>query len=145
MSDGYDDSIMVALLPKGETGSKLELPHLTVIYGGEIPEMTARETFDLIGTFISVMDGTPIPPLKVTGLEIFGDDEKVEVLTFASNPELDRLRTIFEPHHKSQYKEFKPHLTMGPVGSVRNKNLPDTVEFNRLILAFGDRKITENL
>lgn len=88
------------------------------------------------------MGETHIPPLSVTGVEVFGDDEKVEVLRFAPNPELDILRANFEPFHKSQYKEFKPHLTLGPKGSTVYSTLPKVVEFDRLSLVFGNKKFT---
>lgn len=145
MSD-YDSSIMIALLPDEAKWVKQDLPHLTIVFGGDIPDAKSG----LLGEMVAMTTalGLSISPMRLwsSGVRQFGEgDERVDVLTFEPNPDLLHVRSCVEKWSKSQYKFFNPHVTIGPVGSASATELPRTVVFDKLLLAWGDRHFKYDL
>lgn len=141
MSDG----IMIAYLPTEGGWCKQPLPHMTLIYAGTLEDHDYSAFNRLAKDTISLTRVTPPFSLDVTGIEVFGqDEEKVDVLTLSTTPELIRARQLVEGWNKSQYTEFKPHATVGPVGSARGV-LPTKLYFDRIMVAFGNEDMTFRL
>ena len=133
-------SAMVALLPTTSDWCRIELPHLTIVYAGEIKNLkpTDFNSMGKLASSISIL----MPPLKlkVTGIEIFGDDEKVDVLRLLPSAELLAIRQMLESWDVSDFM-FRPHSTIGPTGFT-NKPIPDSLVFDRILVAFGDESLT---
>lgn len=145
MSD-YDSSIMIALLPDKAGWVKQDLPHLTVVYAGEIPDAKRSLFGEMVSETTAL--GLSINPMRLwsSGVKQFGEgDERVDVLTFETSPELLYVRQRVEKWSKSQYVNYNPHVTIGPVGSSEIEKLPRTVVFNKLLLAWGDRHFRYDL
>jgi 2'-5' RNA ligase len=143
--DDFKDSVMVALLPVGSSWCKIELPHLTLVYAGEIKDLKPGD-FNKIAkdaASIAVMN-RPIT-LTVTGLDSFGysEDQKVDVLRFQSTTELDAMRHVVESWNKSEFP-FRPHATMGPVGTrmLVQQHIPEYVTFDRVLVGWGKETLT---
>lgn len=143
MSD-FPDSIMVALFPTTEYWCTQELPHLTLVYAGKIQDVPSTVKNDLAKEVISIaFDFGPVS-VPVTGVEIFGDDEPVDVLRLELTDELKAMRSRLEYWNLSQYKEFKPHSTIGEVGSYSG-TIPPKLLFDRIGLVWGDQTIISDL
>lgn len=136
MSDG----IMIAYLPTDGGWCKQPLPHLTLVYAGTVQDHDYSDFNALAKDAITVANSTGGFTLDVTGVEVYGDEEKVDVLTLSSTPELIRARQIVEHWNASEHKEFKPHATVGPVGSARGV-LPTQLYFDRVMVAFGNEEM----
>lgn len=141
MSDG----IMLAYLPTDGSWCKQPLPHMTLVYAGSLQEHDYSAFNALAKDAITVSRLTPPFSLDVTGIEVFGDDEEqVDVLTLSATPELIRARELVEGWNKSEHKQFKPHATIGPIGSARGM-LPTTLYFDRIMVAFGNEEMVFRL
>ena len=140
MSDG----IMIAYLPIDGSWCKQPLPHMTLVYAGTLLEREYSDFNRLAKDAISVARLTSPFSLDVTGVEVFGDEEKVDVLRLSSTPELIRARQLVEHWNKSEFTEFKPHVTVGPTGSARGM-LPTKLYFDRIMVAFGNEDMTFKL
>src|SRR4051812_20370132 len=83
-------SAMIALLPIGGSWSSVDLPHLTLVYCGDINEDLKPSDFNEIAkdaSSLSMMN-SPIT-LEATGVEIFGEgEERVDVLKYRMTSEL---------------------------------------------------------
>ena len=133
---------MIAYLPVRGEWCKQPLPHLTLVYGGKITEQEYSVFNQMAKDAIIVSRLAGGFQLDVTGVETFGDDdEKVEVLTLEPTPDLIRARQLVEHWNRSEYTEFKPHVTVGPVGSARGV-LPTSLYFDRVMVAYGNEDMT---
>lgn len=134
----HSDQVMMAFLPAGNTGwCHIELPHVTVVYGGRIGRdigpagkhallMRATQIAQRIGPFRT----------DVTGTDVFGhDEEAVSVLTLDHSPEMHYARSLVEEFNASEYTVFRPHATVGPPGSV--DKVPGSLRFDRLAVSWG--------
>jgi len=140
MSDG----IMIAYLPTDGSWCKQPLPHMTLVYAGTLQDHD-YSTFNRLAKDAITASRLSGPfSLEVTGVEVFGDEEKVDVLTLSSTPELIRARQLVEGWNMSQHSEFKPHATVGPIGSARGV-LPTKLYFDRIMVAFGNEDMTFRL
>lgn len=134
------DSAMVALLPSKSDWAKVDPPHTTIIYLGKISELDPLVREELIKIVSSLAILTTSFKVKILGQEVFGSDEKVEVFRLFLSQELSSLRTILDSWDDSSFPVFKPHATIGPVGTVVN-NPPLFLMFDRLLLSWGEERL----
>lgn len=154
------DGIMIAYLPVDGSWCKQDFPHMTLVYAGTTDEMDRSQFNSLAKDAISASRMTGSFSLPVTGVEEFGeDDEAVDVLVLYPTPQLILARKFVENWNKSQYKEFQPHATIGPVGSAsaivenpapysesyRRQALPTKLYFNRIAACYGNDRLIFNI
>lgn len=133
--DRYSDSIMVAFLPTTTDWCRQELPHMTLVYAGKVSDHSPGQ-FNELAKDASMIAMLAIPfVLKVQGLDVFGDEEKVDVLRLRSTPELLAMRRVVERWNKSEHP-FNPHVTIGPVGP-RVPDMPSVIGFDRILVTWG--------
>lgn len=135
-----NDGVMIAYLPTDGSWCKQPLPHMTLVYAGTLRDHEYSDFNRLAKDAIMMSRLTAPFSLNVTGVEVFGDEEKVDVLTLSSTPELIRARELVEPWNRSEHREFKPHATVGPIGSARGV-LPTKLHFDRIIVCFGNEEM----
>ncbi len=140
----YNNSIMVALLPTSSEWCKIDLPHVTVIYGGEVPASKPTMFNELAKLTSLVASTTNELLMKVEKVDIFGDDERVSVLVLEKTKEILKLRRIFEKWDDSDFTVFRPHATIGPEGSEINP-VPLYLVFDRLAVVWGDQILSFRL
>lgn len=133
-------SVMIALLPITTDWCKIELPHLTLVYCGEMPDLSLTTINELAkdASMLAVLS-RPIT-LKVMGVEVFGDVDKVDVLRFQPSPELWSMRRAVEKWNASEFA-FNPHATIGPAG-MSSMDYPRYLAFNRILVGWGEEKLT---
>ena len=138
--DDFKNSVMVTLLPTNSEWCKIELPHMTLVYAGEIENLKASAFNDIAkdASLISMTFGRM--DLKISGIEIFGDEDKVQVFTFDETPELQAMRKLVESWDASEYA-FNPHATIGPIGSF-DGTIPPFISFNRIMVGWGEEQLT---
>lgn len=150
MVDASDASantgVMVAFLPTSSEWSSLELPHMTLVYAGTIEDRSPGDFNSLAKDAATIAMLHHPFALSVTGVEVFGDEEKVDVLRFRMTPELVAARRIVNHWNASQHP-FRPHATMGPARGlpVNTLELPRVVGFDRIMVGWGDESITFKL
>lgn len=141
--DDFKKSVMVALLPIGCGWSKIELPHLTLVYAGEIADLDPADFNKLAKDAASIaLMNRPIS-LQVSDVEVFGEEDKVDVLKFKSTSELEAMRHVVESWNQSEFP-FRPHATMGPVGTrmLVQQQIPEYVTFDRVYVGWGEQSLT---
>jgi 2'-5' RNA ligase len=140
MPDNSEQTVIVALLPQTDDWCKIDPAHLTLVVVGETSRLQKTLFNDLAKDTASIaMLSNPIMA-KVLGVEVFGDDEPVDVLKIASSPELLAIRNMLEDWDTSDFP-FNPHATIGPVGSFI-ENVPMYLIFDRISVMWGDQRIT---
>lgn len=134
------NGVMIALLPYSAEWTNLEFPHMTVVYAGDVGDHKITDLPKLIKDASSIaMVNRPLT-LMVTGLEVFGkDDEKVDVFTLRPIPEIMAIRNFVEKWHKSEFTEYRPHVTVGPSPSMV-VGRPQYITFDKVAVAWGDEK-----
>lgn len=139
--DEFQKSVMIALLPTSTEWCTIDLPHLTLVYAGEIGDGLTASDFNAMAKDASslAMLAPPIA-LKVMGIEVFGDEKPVDVLRLAPTPEIQAMYNMVAEWDDNEF-EFNPHVTIGPVGS-RPEFPPMYLEFDRVLLAWGDEQLT---
>lgn len=141
----HSDGVMIALLPTVDDWCHIECPHLTLVYAGKKQDMSFMDYQALAKDAASIAMVAPRTSLQVTGRETFGDaQEAVDVFTLRPTPELLGMRNFVEKWNKSEYTEFKPHVTIGPVGTFVEIP-PRIVSFDRVLVSWGDDQLTFNL
>lgn len=141
MSDN-EDSIMIAFLPTYATWVKQELPHMTLVFAGLVSEAGPNLKRDMTLDTAMIAAVTPKFSLLSLGVDQFGEGmERVDVLRLLKTTPLEAVRRMVERHNKSQYTDYKPHITIGPVGSAAESYLPEGVTFDRILLAWGDEHL----
>lgn len=145
MSD-YDTEagkgVMIALLPITTDWCKLEVPHMTLVYAGEVDDLPEMSFNDLAkDAAMLAMLSHPIQ-LKVKGKEIFGSEgeEKVDVFRLQSSSELMAMRRAVEKWNASQWP-FNPHVTIGPTGTFMEFP-PTHLAFDRICVGWGGEYLT---
>lgn len=129
----HEESVMIALLPVTTDWCHIELPHLTLVYAGKKKDLEAGAFNELAKDAASIaMMNRPIA-LEVYKREMFGNwsedpADAVDVYRFRDKPELTGMRRVVERWNRSEFKDFKPHVTIGPPGV--------TVEFEPRIISF---------
>ena len=137
-----NQGIMIALLPVSSEWCEIELPHLTLVYAGTVDKRSLSD-HNALAKDAAMMAQVCRPfALAVTHVDVFGDEEKVDVLRFRPTPELMAMRRMVERWNASQHS-FKPHSTIGPVKYGRDvRDFPRIVGFDRLMVGWGDDQMT---
>lgn len=141
------NGVMIALLPQSAEWSKVDPPHCTLVYSGEVKDHPESDFHQLLKDATSIALLTRPLVVRTKGLEVFGEaDERVDVVTLDVTPELDSMRNFVFRWNKSKWQEFRPHITVGPTPSELNIGMiPPNVRFDRVLLAWGDQKYTFNM
>jgi 2'-5' RNA ligase len=163
------DTAMIAFLPEDGSWCKQELPHMTLVFAGPIDDLQETDLNALGKDAISAARITGPFSLPVTSLEQMGEgDDAVDALILYPTPQLLLARNLVSGWSKDGFLEFKPHATIGPVGSAFSDNvpyydqgndydvaesryqmmkkstLPDRLYFNRIAVCWGDKKLVFN-
>ena len=133
------NGVMIAFLPTSGEWCKQPLPHLTLAYAGTIEDISLTSFNDLAKDALTVARQTGPLMLKVLGIEVFGDEEKVDVLRLEETPQLLAARELVEHWNVSEY-DFAPHCTIGPEGSAEGY-IPTRLFFQELIVTWGHREL----
>jgi len=131
---------------------------MTLVYAGEIADRSPVDFNTMAKDAITCGRLTGAFRLEVAGVEVFGPEgEQVDVLTFLPTPKLVAARQLVQYWNASQYKEFKPHATIGPAGSAANnpmgkseyddvpagghRGYPLSLFFTKIAACWGDQKL----
>lgn len=136
----FDDSVMVALLPTTSDWCKIDLPHLTLVYCGKIPDLKPTTQNDLAKVAVTIAQVSNPLTLDVLGVDILGDKELVDVLLLRPTPELISMYKLLEFWDATEYR-FKPHVTIGPSLSARDYT-PSSLTFDRIMVSWGKDQLT---
>lgn len=157
-----DDS-MIAFLPSNGSWVKQDFPHMTLVYGGSIEGRDISEFNQMGKDAITAARAIRTFSLNATGVETLGEEpDRVDTLVFYPTPQLLVARKIVESWNKSEFTDFKPHVTIGPAGSAyadmvkvstndyeypkrRRDMLPTSVYFDRLAVCWGDDRLIFDL
>ena len=135
MSDD-EDSIMIAILPAHGDWGDVEFPHLTLVYAGLVADAEPDLFNKMLADTIMLAVLMPPPRLMSFGFSKFGTAlESVEVLQFLASPALTAARRMVEKYSKSEYKTFRPHVTVG--SGINRIERDPVVSFNQIVLAWG--------
>jgi 2'-5' RNA ligase len=157
------DQAMIAFLPANGTWAKQDFPHLTLVYAGPIADRSKTEFNAMAKDGISAARVTGSFTLNVVGVETLGDPgEEVDALMMYPTAQLVVARQMVRSWNKSEFTDFLPHVTIGPVGSAfaqqvpndtndltyqnrRRDILPSSIYFDRLAICWGDDRLIFNL
>lgn len=142
--DKTNDSAMVALLPTTDWWCNIEIPHTTLVYVGKISSLPEGLHEELIKVSANLALLSPIINLKVSGIQTYGDDEPVHVLTLIKSPEIVAMRSFLDDWDNGEFPDFSPHATIGPVGSLQ-QDPPIMLSFNRILVSWGEDNQTFRL
>jgi 2'-5' RNA ligase len=162
-----NDQAMIAFLPTDTSWCKQEFPHMTLVYAGRITDRAASDFNTMAKDAITCARIMGSFSLEVSGLEVFGPkgstdpSEQVDVLTFLPTSKLLAARQIVDYWNASEFKEFRPHVTIGPTGSAANNPMtdpygksmeisgnpayPTSLYFHQIAACWGDEKLIFNL
>lgn len=136
----HSTSVMIALLPTSAEWSTLELPHMTLVYAGDIKDLPIGAYNEMAKECLMIAMSTNPITLKAFpgGLEVFGkDDEKVNVLRLIPTQDLMDMRKFVEHWNASEWP-FNPHITVNDFGDPLPEGIPNFVVFNRILVSFGN-------
>ena len=145
--DQNQTSVIVALIPQDDSWCKVEPAHMTIVYVGETLELKVNKFNELAKDISSIALLTNPIMAKVIGTDVFGDQEKVDVLLISSTPEILSVRRMLESWDTSEFPSFEPHMTIGPAGitmgwELSQTPLPMFVCFDRIMLLWGTERLT---
>lgn len=136
----YEDSVMVALLPTTDHWCRIELPHVTLVYAGKISDLSDSIRNELAKETIAIaMDFKPFT-VEVLKTDVFGEEEKVQVLILETTTEFKKMRERLVYWNKSKHKTFKPHATIGPVDAPTERP-PARLTFDRVLFRWGTNNL----
>jgi 2'-5' RNA ligase len=132
---------------------------MTLSWGGSVADRNASDFNAMAKDAISAARLTGSFNLSVTGVEEWGESEKVDVLTLYPTPQLLLAHKIVEQWDSGDFPEYKPHVTIGPAGSAaaivdnpplysegyRRQALPTRLYFNRIAACWGDKRLIFNI
>lgn len=135
---------------------------MTLVYAGKTADRAASDFNTMAKDAITCARIMGSFHLEVNGVEQFGPDgEQVDALTFLPTSKLLAARRIVDYWNASQYKDFKPHATIGPAGSAVNNDMtdpygksqmipgspayPTSLYFHQIAACWGDQKLIFNL
>lgn len=162
------DTAMIAFLPANAPWCKQDFPHMTLVYAGDIEGRDKTEFNSMGKDAITAARAIRTFTLTVTEVRELGDEgEEVDALIFYPIPQLLLARQVVEGWNQSEFKDFLPHVSIGPAGSAyadnvpssdymnvnyesdyqkkRRNTLPASVYFDRLAICWGDDKIVMSL
>lgn len=142
------DGVMIALLPTSSDWTKLDLPHLTLVYAGAKTDLKPTDFNNLAKDAASLAALSNTIRLTVVGPEPFGPPGD-QVNAFRLNPttQLWAMRRFVEKWNKSEYP-FSPHVTIGPLNPAQSispsyvQEVPYSIAFDRVYLGWGDDSLT---
>lgn len=138
--DDISSSAMIALVPVDAGWCKQDCPHLTLVYAGKIPDLVATAFNDLAKDAASLAMLSNSLWLKVTGLDVFGEDgDRVNVLKLQPSSELLAMRRVVEHWNASEFP-FNPHVTVGP-SYLGVDVIPERIGFNQILVGWGNDSI----
>lgn len=146
--DQNETSIIVALLPQDDSWCKVEPAHLTVVYVGETVDLHVNRFNEIAKDVCSIALLTNPIMAKVMGHDVMGDDPRMDVFLISSTPELLSIRRILQEWHKGDFREFIPHVSIGPEGSYspdwnsQSLPMPMYMLFDRISLFWGKERLT---
>jgi 2'-5' RNA ligase len=134
-------SAMIALLPTTTDWCHIELPHMTLVYAGDITKLKSTDFNEMAkDTAMLAMLSPPIG-LRVLSKDRFGPPEElVDVFALQMSSELGAMRRAVESWNTSEFP-FSPHVTIGPSGQFVDVT-PDFLFFDRLMIAWGEDSLT---
>lgn len=135
------DSVMIALLPVTTSWSKLEIPHLTLVYSGKISDHKLTDFNAMAKDAASLAMLTRALVLQVMNVDIMGPpEEQVDALILRPTTELMAMRSFVEKWDRSEYPTYRPHATIGdhPSGYT---NLPNQLAFDRVMVGWGEEQL----
>lgn len=138
-----DQGVMIAFLPTTTHWSHLELPHMTLVYAGTKDKLRPSDYSALVKDAARIAMLTHPFEMRVAKADVFGDEDKVNVLRFRLTPELEALRALVERWNQSQHP-FSPHVTIGSV-TEHLLPLPEYIFFNRVTVGWGSDYTTFKL
>lgn len=147
--DDVSDSVMIALLPITTDWCHIELPHLTLVYAGKISDLKPTDHNELAKDAASIaMLSRPLT-LKVLKREMFGNwsedpADAVDVYRLRPSSELLAMRHTVEHWNASEFKDYNPHVTIGPPGSYVEIP-PSYLAFDRIMVGWGKDDLTFRL
>jgi 2'-5' RNA ligase len=152
--------VIIAFLPVDGSWAKIDFPHMTLCHAGITDNLNEADFNIMAKDAISASRLTGTFSLAVTGVEEFGEGvDKVDVLTLYPTPQLLLARRLVEKWDTGEFPEFKPHVTIGPIGSAaaivestpvysegyRRQALPTKIYFNRIAACWGDKRLIFNI
>lgn len=144
--DGFNESVMVALLPRTSEWCRIELPHLTLAYVGEIPDLQPSTWSDLLKAAITISSSFAPIVVSVLGVERFGEpDNPVDVLLLDSSPDLMAIQRTVDDWETGQFRAFRPHCTIGPPGAIVGITVPTEISFDRCVVSYGSQNTSYKL
>jgi 2'-5' RNA ligase len=140
-----NQGVMIALLPISGEWSKLEVPHLTLVYAGEKNTLSELDFVELAKDAAMLAMMNRVTQLRVMGRDQFGGDgeDKVDVLRLQPSPELWSMRRAVERWNASQHP-FSPHCTIGPAGTFIEMT-PSYIAFDKICVGWGDEYLSFNM
>lgn len=143
----HSEGVMIALLPITTDWCKIELPHMTLVYCGKTSELKPSVFNDLAKDASGLAAISRPLTLRVSGVEVMGggEDERVDVLRLQITPELMAMRRFVEKWNASKHPGFKPHCTVGEVGSCYGKETPSYLAFDKVCVQWGSEMLSFNM
>jgi len=144
----YKQSAMIALLPTTAEWCRIKLPHLTLVYAGEIEGRSLMDFNDLAKDACSLAMMNMRLTLEVTSKELFGNwsanpADQVDVFRLRPTDQLMGMRHFVERWNASEFTEYKPHVTIGAPGQFVEQ--PSYITFDRIGAYWGDKYLTFRL
>lgn len=138
--------VIVALLPTDDSWCKVEPAHMTLIYVGEREKFSTSKFLGLVKDVAAIAILSNPIMAKILGQDVFGEDEKVDVLLVTSTPEILSIRRMLEKWDTGDFPSFEPHVTVGPVGTINDWNsqsvpMPIYLNFDRIAILSGEDRI----
>ena len=135
--------IMIALLPASADWTDVELPHMTLVFCGKIDERKPGDFNEMAKDAASIaMLSKGFFVAENIGIDTFGPPEElVDALVIRPTSEIMAARRFLEKWNRSDYPDFKPHITIGK-HPVMLTNVSRLIVFNRLSVNWGSDSIT---
>lgn len=146
-NDQAAEGAMIALVPIMSDWCRIERPHLTLVYAGEVKDLPENAFNELAkdAAMLAMMNRTI--QLRVLGKDQFGGEgeEKVDVLRLQPSSELWAMRRAVE-HWDASKHPFSAHCTIGPAGTFLEVGMtPSYIAFDKLCVGWGDEYLEFNL
>lgn len=139
----FQNSVMVALRPTTSGWCMIDLPHMTIVYVGEIPDIQKTTHNKLLKVALDVSTTLPAIRLDVIGTTILGQTDLVDVLLLRKTEELMQFYYAFEEWDSTEFL-FKPHVTIGPMGSRLDVS-PSALMFDEVFVSWGEETTSYKL
>jgi 2'-5' RNA ligase len=135
------ETAMIALLPTTTDWCQIDLPHMTLVYAGDICDLNATSFNDMAKDAAMISMLSKVIVLRVMDKEPFGPPEDlVDVFRLQPSFELLAMRRAVKDWNASDFP-FNPHVTIGPVGTPVNI-VPNYIAFDRIMVAWGEENLT---